>query len=223
MPQRLSECRARRRSVEKVCQCGATFCRRDESDREWDATGRCAVCRVDALKQRIRSGSVQDTNGCWIWQRSTKNGYGQTSVSDRPTYTHRLSYELYVGPIPDGMDVCHTCDVKPCNNPAHFFLGTPADNTHDMWRKGRGRKPPVHRGLANSNAKLADVDLDEIRRLDAEGLEQREVARQFGCSQSTVWRIVRGHVRGPEKLGLVYYPEHNKIAATPALFPEGLK
>lgn len=89
------------------------------------------------LRARIRAGSTVDANGCWIWQQSTRNGYGQISIMDVNVYTHRLSYQLFIGEIPRGRMVLHACDVQRCNNPAHFFCGTQFANVRDMWRKGR--------------------------------------------------------------------------------------
>jgi hypothetical protein len=44
---------------------------------------------------------------------------------------------LFIGPIPDGICVLHRCDVKPCFNPDHLFLGTKGENNADTTAKGR--------------------------------------------------------------------------------------
>lgn len=69
-------------------------------------------------------------------------GYGQASrlpgPGQNPRYAHRAAWELAHGrPVPDGMDVCHSCDVRHCVNPAHLFIGTAKDNIQDSIRKGR--------------------------------------------------------------------------------------
>lgn len=66
-------------------------------------------------------------------------GYGVIYFNGRQTYTHRVSYELHVGPIPDGLFILHRCDVPACVNPDHLFVGSAADNVADMMAKGRHR------------------------------------------------------------------------------------
>lgn len=84
------------------------------------------------MKDEIRSRVEYDTNGgCWLWP--VKSGYGVF----KGKRAHRLSYEAFVGPIPDGLFVCHKCDVPACCNPDHLFVGTALDNSRDMVAKGR--------------------------------------------------------------------------------------
>ncbi len=52
-------------------------------------------------------------------------------------YAHRMAYELYVGPIPDGMCVLHRCDNPGCVNPEHLWLGTQLENVIDRDKKNR--------------------------------------------------------------------------------------
>ncbi len=88
--------------------------------------------------------SVQVTDGCWEWQGSTRNGYGVISKggrNGRQLKAHRLSYEMHLGSIPEGMIVCHTCDNPICVNPGHLFVGTHKDNAVDKMNKNRHYAP----------------------------------------------------------------------------------
>lgn len=80
------------------------------------------------------------STGCWLWMGATNtSGYGliRRRGDSRQTLTHRLAWEWWFGPIPDGMSVLHRCDVRTCVRPSHLFLGTYSDNAKDAVAKGR--------------------------------------------------------------------------------------
>jgi hypothetical protein len=80
---------------------------------------------------------VRKGDGCWEWNAAKRLGYGKFAYEGKVIDAHRLSWLLHFGPIPEGMLICHRCDNPPCVRPDHLFLGTRADNTHDMDAKGR--------------------------------------------------------------------------------------
>lgn len=94
---------------------------------------------LDTLKTRFW-GKVNKTPNCWLWTGPQLNSgygvyYGASPWDSVPA--HRVSWILEHGTIPPGMCICHKCDVRLCVNPDHLFLGTYADNIHDMQNKGR--------------------------------------------------------------------------------------
>jgi hypothetical protein len=85
--------------------------------------------------RKVKIGSDDE---CWPWTQSkTWFGHGRVWFRDKAWVAHRVAWVRSVGEIPDGLLVLHSCDNPPCCNPAHLFLGTNADNTHDMQAKGR--------------------------------------------------------------------------------------
>lgn len=131
---------------------------------------------------------------CWEWQGYTDaNGYGRVGVVGYRYYTHRLSYLLAYGEIPNGLHVCHACDNPRCVNPDHLWLGTHLDNIADRTRKGR-TVTNGPRGEAHPFAKLTSPLVKELRtRYGAGGISQSQLAREYRISQSTMTRALRGN------------------------------
>jgi hypothetical protein len=89
--------------------------------------------------ERLLARRTITPSGCWEIAGQPHRRYGQLAHG---TYAHRLAYEMWIGPIPAGMLVCHRCDNPPCFNPAHLFLGSKRDNLVDAALKGRWRPSP---------------------------------------------------------------------------------
>jgi len=94
---------------------------------------------VAKLKAKIEQRIVRvPLSGCWLWTGALSDtGYGSLRTSEGLFNAHRASYLAHVGPIPDGLWVLHSCDIRSCCNPYHLFLGTRRDNIADASAKGR--------------------------------------------------------------------------------------
>lgn len=98
--------------------------------------------RIEEFANKINeNGSLILDTPCWEWMGTKNlNRYGNFSSRYFSSLAHRASWEIFIGPIPDGLVICHKCDNPSCVNPEHLFLGTQHDNMQDMAQKGRSTK-----------------------------------------------------------------------------------
>lgn len=62
-----------------------------------------------------------DPDQCWLWVGARSGrGYGNLNVGGRTCGAHRVAYELFIGSIPEGLDLDHLCRVPLCVNPKHL-------------------------------------------------------------------------------------------------------
>ena len=113
--------------------------------------------------------------GCWLWQASGPNGYGAMSVGGKAYPAHRLSYAYHRGPIPRGMHVLHSCDIRACVNPEHLRIGSAKDNCDDKTSRGRWGGP-VKGMPKGSPARRAPVLKALVIRCRVEDLERWHAA-----------------------------------------------
>jgi len=131
----------------------------------------------------------------WIWIGSLdSSGYGRMAIS-RPGHkpyhvfvgAHKMARLLYEGLVdPPELEVCHACDTPNCVRPAHLFLGTHAENMHDMKNKGR-------QGKGEQLSDLTNADVRRIRAAFAAGFVSAfRLAQQYGVTQSNIYAIAAG-------------------------------
>jgi hypothetical protein len=111
----------------------------------YDSIGRPIWRRVEDPKAKLLARAVAAHGGCIVWTGSKNDrGYGHIDVNGQRQYTHRLSYELHVGPIPDGLVIDHLCRNRACLNPHHLEPVTQGENTRRGERAQRTHCPQGH-------------------------------------------------------------------------------
>jgi len=142
-----------------------------------------------ALKIRFEKYVIRK-EGCWDWNASKNyQGYGTMRHRGKPIKAHRASWILHFEEIPKEKWVLHKCDNPCCSNPDHLFLGNQTDNMRDMAKKGRTKIKP----------KLTYEQVEEIRKLLAEGIKMNKISKKYNVSATAIWEIKHGkswkHVR----------------------------
>ena len=145
------------------------------------------------IKERLEANRHVNLNtGCWEWTLSKRRGYGRFNyiingkVVAKPV--HRVSYEVYFGSIPNELKVLHKCDNRCCFNPDHLWLGTTAENNHDMCQKGRqakGEKLPFSKFTAKDIIAIK-TNYNQITN------SSYKLARNYHVAPSTIQRIING-------------------------------
>lgn len=149
-----------------------------------------------AFLRRVKVGTLDE---CWPWigYVDPRSGYGRICRAGGSRHDgHRLAYELFNGPIPEGIFVCHQCDNRPCCNPSHLFLGTIVDNRNDCVTKGRHAF-----GERQWLSKLTAEDVRTIRATYVKGkaplkseFSGNALARRFGVTPTIISRIISGKI-----------------------------
>lgn len=151
---------------------------------------------MDIKERLMKNIKINPYSGCWEWQGSKRCGYGRTIIGSRKDGSrksisaHRLSYQIYVGEIPEGYEICHKCDNPSCINPNHLFAGTRQDNIDDRERKHRN---VVKIGEEQPRAKLTKKDVKNARYERAfKGVSFNALASKYGVSKTTIQNAING-------------------------------
>jgi hypothetical protein len=160
----------------------------------WEGlAGGSATADADTIARFRQNVAPPNAAGCWLWTGavtgSWKGGsHGRLLRGRRQAYAHRVAYELFRGPIPVDLCVCHTCDVPRCVNPWHLFLGTQGDNVRDARDKGRLPKYRAHRKMSPDQV----VECLDLRR---RGWEQAALAHRYTVSAAYISMLCSGKRR----------------------------
>lgn len=176
-----------------LCDCGfVKTCNRMHLVRgEVTSCGRGNQCPVERVVNFLAKVAYAPS-GCWEWTASREEfGYGQFSLKKgRSINAHYASYTMFIGPVPKGLFVLHSCDNPPCVCPAHLFLGTQGDNMADKVKKHRQAQNERH-GMV----KLSNDQVLEIRDRAAKGEVKAHLAKEFSVSATHISRIVQQATR----------------------------
>jgi len=145
---------------------------------------------------------------CWVWTGYKTGGlehslkYGYTKVDGKFWRVHRLSHELFKGPIPKGLHVLHSCDNPLCIRPSHLHPGTQKQNREEAIVRGRTAKGKEHgtythperiaRGTRSGRAKLNEEIVLKARRDHVAGVSCGDLARRYDVDWKTMSSAVTG-------------------------------
>lgn len=165
----------------------------DGCGRQFVPTGLQRFCDHSCYSESLRVpielrfwAKVNKTPSCWLWTAATLRGYGQISLNRKPAYAHRLSWEMAYGPIPEGVEVLHKCDVPLCVRPDHLFLGSQQDNLADARQKGRLDETLPRAGVLTYEDRLAIFGAEGYRGICV------DLARRYAVTKTCISTIRSG-------------------------------
>lgn len=195
-----------RKTIERTCQqCGIVFLATKTDVHNGNGcfcSRHCARLHQfpDTPAERFWRFVVKsdDPDTCWAWTGGCSHGYGAITVNGKSVRANRFSYELHIGPIPDGLFVAHTCNRPPCTNPKHLYLATLAQNTQDAKRDGLmatgDHVPAEHRRRGEHNG-MAKLTSDQVLAIREEYLPHecgyRTLANRYQVTPANIKAIVK--------------------------------
>lgn len=193
-----------------ITQCSIDGCTKEKIARGWCVKhyrrylrrGDPNLCHYTGEKPEtfgevlIRCVPTRISGECWVWAGHANKGYGVINKG-HPQQAHRYVYEHMIGPIPEGMDLLHSCDNPPCVNPDHLHPGTHAQNMHECV--SRNRRP---HGSKQWKAKLDEAAVYRMRREHKAGnVGLTKFAKEYGVTVGAIYKAVSGrswkHVEMP--------------------------
>ncbi len=175
-------CRSDKINTSRFCStlCLTTYCGRKSVKNlreKWEAESK----EETLYKKKIALEKFfEKLPGCWEWQGSRKHKlpYGNFTFRRKPFLAHRVSYEIYIGPIPSNMIILHKCDNPPCVKPEHLYAGTYLDNHKDKMARGR--------------CKVEKLNVDQVKKIKEllkTKMPDSHIAQKFGVSPTTIGSI----------------------------------
>ena len=147
--------------------------------------------RKDAANRFWAKVDQRGVDDCWDWKAGKdKDGYGLYNgalYGQQVRKAHRFAYMLFRGAIPEGANICHTCDNPSCVNPRHLYAGSPASNMQDKMERGRSNIP---RGEDSPHARITE---EVARKILIDPRRYDEIAAEYGVSFGTVSNIKNKH------------------------------
>tara|TARA_R110000823_G_C15657157_1_gene471618 strand:- start:2 stop:517 length:516 start_codon:yes stop_codon:yes gene_type:complete len=155
---------------------------------------RCPTCHrkysyekpttADILALFEKKVDKDTASGCHLWTANKNSlGYGMFSGGSRTAKgAHRFAYKTYIGEIPPGMLVLHTCNVRNCVNPDHLKLGTHKENMEHMVKSGNSGKGKAYNTLTERQVR-------DIRKAIANDETVVGLAKKYSVCSTTISRI----------------------------------
>jgi hypothetical protein len=149
----------------------------------WRSYAKQGKLRLDRSLIPYIASKLIKVDDHWLWTGSLHGNHRdrpQIKIDGTNYYVARIVWEVLYGPIPDGLEVCHKCDIPNCLEPRHMFLGTHKDNMFDSLKKG------------HYACKLNIEQVEEAKKDKANGMTYQRIADKFGVGISTIYNIING-------------------------------
>ncbi len=116
------------------------------------------------VKERIQAKIRKTESGCWLWTgKPNQDGYGHIHINGKSVGAHRAAWEVYRGPIPDGMQLDHINCSTLCVNPDHLRLATNSQNQQNLRGAYRNNVTGIRGVYRKGNGYVAHAQLDGRR------------------------------------------------------------